>query len=124
MLSPYSICKIAGMERAPNGIGVSTSARILARKSYADQGNLIWATARNEQINTLLSTDFASAEPKHRFKLKSGEVAEIRKSATFYYVAAIRGGNYDILVLQTAYKEAHPDISKRRLENIEWGKTK
>jgi hypothetical protein len=113
--------KISGIEQSSSGIGVSTSARIYARKFYGSQGNNIWATARNNKINDLLAGLFASAEPKHRFKLKSGEVAEIRQSDTFYFIAAIRGGRYDIIVLQKAYKEADPKISKRRLEGIEWG---
>jgi hypothetical protein len=113
--------KIAGIEKAKNGIGVSTSARIYARRFYASQGNSVWATARNDKINDLLAQDFAASEPRHRFKLKSGETAEIRKSSTFVYVAVIRQGNYDIIVLQKAYKEPHPEISKKRLESKEWG---
>lgn len=113
--------KVAGIEKSQGGIGVSTSARIYARYAYAEQGNTIWATARNDKINDLLGQMFLSAEPRHRFKLKSGEVAEIRKSSMFYFVAAIRGGTYDIIVIQKAYKEADPEISKRRLKSKEWG---
>lgn len=113
--------KLAAIEKAQNGIGVTTSARIFARRYYGSQGNTVWATARNDKINDLLAQDFTNAEPKHRFKLKSGEVAEIRKSGTFFYIAAMRHGSYDILVLQQAYREAHPEISKRRLQNENWG---
>ena len=115
------IYRIAGIERARNGVGVSTSARIYARQFYGSQGNHIWATARNDQLNDLLAGMFASGERKHRFKLKSGEVAEIRKSDIFYFVAVIRGGTNDIIVIQKAYKETDPRISKRRLESTEWG---
>ena len=117
----YNYKKMAGIERAQNGIGVTTSARIFARRYYASQGNNVWATARNDMVNDLLAQDFTNAEPKHRFKLKSGEIAEVRKSGTFFYIAAIRHGAYDILVLQQAYKEAHPEISRKRLQNDEWG---
>jgi len=113
--------KIAGIEQAQSGIGVSTSARIYARRFYASQGNSVWAAARNDKVNDLLAQDFTNAEPRHRFKLKSGEIAEIRKSGTFIYVAVMRRGSYDIIVLQKAYKEPRqPEISKRRLENTEW----
>ena len=114
--------KIAGIEQSQSGIGVSTSARIYARRFYASQGNNIWAVARNDKINDLLAQDFSASEPRHRFKLKSGEIAEIRKSSTFIYVAVMRHGSYDIIVLQKAYKEPRiPDISKKRLESTEWG---
>ena len=114
--------KLAGIEKAQNGIGVSTSCRIYARKFYASQGNMIWATARNDKVNDLLAQDFVSANLLHRFKLRSSEIAEIRKSGTFIYVAVMRHGSYDIIVLQKAYKEPrNPEISKRRLESPEWG---
>ena len=113
--------KIAGIEQSQGGIGVSTSARIYARKFYASQGNTVWSTARNDKVNDLLAQDFTNSEPMHRFKLKSGEIAEIRKSGTFVYIAAIRRGTYDILVLQEAYKQVNPAISKKRLDKTEWG---
>ncbi len=119
------ILKIAGIEQAQNGIGISTSSRIYARRFYGSQGNNIWATASNDKINDLLAQDFVASEPRHRFKLKSKEVAEIRKSSTFIYVAVMRRGTYDIIVLQKAYKEPrNPEISKRRMESVEWGKEK
>ena len=122
------IYKAAKIEYASNGMGVSGTARTTAKKYYAaqqqeGQGNLIWSTSNNERINDLLAMDFANAEPRTRFKLKTGEVAEIRKShsSEFYYIAAMRRGTYDILVLQTGMKDVDPKISKRRLESIEWG---
>lgn len=115
-----AIFKVSGIEVAKNGIGVSTSARLYARQFYNSQGNTVWAIARNDKINDLLAQDFSAAEPRHRFKLKSGEVAEIRKSGTFIYVAVMRRGSYDIIVLQKAYKETNPEISKRRLKTTEW----
>lgn len=114
------INKISGIEQSQGGIGVSTSARIYARRFYGSQGNNIWATARNDKVNDLLAQDFSSSDPRHRFKLKSGEIAEIRKSSTFIYVAVMRHGSYDIIVLQKAYKESRPEISKSRLESTEW----
>lgn len=113
--------KFAGVEQAGNGIGVTTTARIKAREFYASQNNLIWSTARNDKVNDLLASDFMSADPQTRFKLKSGEVAEIRKSGTFYYVAAIRRNTYDILIIQTTMKQVSPEVSKRRLESPTWG---
>ncbi len=116
------IYKIAAIEKAQNGIGVSTTARLYARKYYAGQGNNIWAVARNNRINDLLAGMFTNANPVHRFKLKIGRIAEIRKSDTFYFIAAIRGGTYDIISIQETYKEPrNPEISKRRLESEEWG---
>ena len=113
--------KVAGIEHSQSGIGVSTSARIYARRFYGSQGNTVWAVARNDKVNDLLAQDFSASEPRHRFKLKSGEIAEIRKSSTFVYVAAMRRGTYDIIILQKAYKEPRePEISKRRLQDTEW----
>lgn len=96
--------KIAAIERARNGIGVSTSARIYARKYYGSWGWQDMAKMRNTELNDIIGQDFEKAEPKHRFKLKSGETAEIRQSQSMYYVAAMRGGTYDIIVIQSAYK--------------------
>jgi len=120
------IYKAAKMEYASNGIGVSGSARDAAKKYYAaqqqgGQGNLIWSTAPHDKINDLLAIDFMNAEPRTRFKLKSGEVAEVRKSSIWFYVAVMRRGTYDIIVLQTGMKSVSPELSKRRLESIEWG---
>jgi len=115
--------KIAGIELAQNGIGISTSARIYSRQFYSSQGNTIWAAARNDKVNNLLASMFASGQPIHRFKLRSGEIGEIRKSGPFYFVAAMRRGSYDVIILQKAYKEPrNPEISKRRLGDDKWTK--
>lgn len=113
--------KVAGVEQASNGVGVTTSARLYARKYFASQGNNIWASSPNDKLNDLLAMNFAGAQPAHRFKLKSGEVAEIRKSENFYFVAKMAGGNYVIIVIQSAYKEPSEEVRKRRLESQEWG---
>ena len=120
------IYKIAKMQYASNGMGVTDTARKKAKEYYAGQdqggqGNLIWSTSPDDRINDLLTMDFEAAQTEWRFKLKSGEVAEIRKSSTFYYIAAMRRGTYDILVLQTGMKPVNPKSIKRRLESIEWG---
>lgn len=123
MMKSKQYKKTAGIEQSQSGIGISTSARIYARRFYASQGNNIWAGARNDKINDLLAQDFSASEPMHRFRLKSKEIAEIRKSGTFIYVAVMRRGAYDIIVLQKAYKEAkNPELSRRRLEDTdtEW----
>jgi len=110
--------KIAEIELAQNGLGVTTTARMFARAHWAGKGNEVWARARNDKVNDWVAMDFMSSEPKHLFKLKSGEIAEIRKSSDFVYVAKRMGGSYVIMTLQSAYKEATEGISKRRLE--EW----
>jgi hypothetical protein len=112
--------KIAGIELAGNGIGVSTSARIYARKYYAGQGNSVWSMARNDKINDLLAGMFSSGNIEHRFKLKSGEIAEISNSNTFYFIAVMRRGNYDIIKIQESYKPVSEKSRKQRLESDNW----
>ena len=104
------------MERASNGIGVSTRARKQAREKWASEGNEIWSKARNDKVNDFIALGFMRAEPIHFFLLKSGEVATIRKSSDFYYIAAKRGGSYDVLVLQDNYKPVLEPIRQRRLK--------
>lgn len=110
--------KIAEIELAQNGLGVTTTARMYARQYWAGQGNEVWARARNDKVNDWLALDFMRSEPKHLFKLKSGEVAEIRRSTDFSYIAKRMGGSYVIMVLQPTYKEVKEEISKSRFE--EW----
>lgn len=110
--------KIAEIELAQNGMGVTTTARMFARNLWASKGNEVWAKARNDKVNDLLAMDFAKGEPQHLFKLKTGEIAEIRSSTDFVYIAKRMGGSYVILALQANYKPVKEEISKRRLE--EW----
>lgn len=95
----------AAMERSSSGIGVSTTVRKYLRKFYQSWGWEDMAHMRNKDLNEIVAQDFMQAQVVHRFKLKTGEVAEIRKSKNMYYVAAIRGSSYDILVVQPNYKQ-------------------
>lgn len=108
--------KNAEIEKSSLGVGVSTTARIYARKYYSSWGISNIAGMRNADLNDLLAGDFLKAEPRHRFLFKSGEIAEIRKSHSFYYVAVVRSGNYDIIVIQPDYKEPPEEVRKYRLE--------
>lgn len=110
--------KSAAIEQSQGGIGVTTTARMYARQHWAAQGNTVWAAARNDKVNDWIAMDFQSSEPKHLFKLKSGEIAEIRRSQDFVYISKRTGGSYVIMVMQPAYKEVKDEISKRRFE--EW----
>ncbi len=92
-------------EKSRAGIGVSTAARKYARKYYTSWGWKDMASMRNADLNEILAQDFMRGELKHKFKLRDGSMAEIRKSNTMYYVAKIRSdGGYDILVIQGSYK--------------------
>lgn len=94
------IVKNAGIELASNGMGVSTSARIYARNLWVSQGNELWGKARNPQVNDMIAKMFEVGEIKRKFKLKSGEPAEVRQSGPFFIVGAERRGSYDIIVIQ------------------------
>lgn len=108
--------KIAAIELTSNGIGVSTSARKYVRQMVPEITQM-----RNSELNEKIASDFSKAERLHRFKLRSGEIAEIRKSTNFYYIAVIRGRGtaatrLDIIVIQPAYKMVPDEIRKKRLE--------
>lgn len=102
------------------GIGVSTRARKYWRLYYAGKG-LMNMLGDNAFINDALAGDFTKAEPLHRFWLKSGEPAEIRKSNEFYYVAVMRGGakKYDIITIQPTFKDPQEGVRKKTLTD-EW----
>ena len=108
--------KTAGIEQAQNGVGITTTARMYARQFWASQGNEVWARARNFKVNDMLAMDFAAAELRHLFKLRDGSIAEVRKSKDFFYIAKRMGGSHVIIKLQPNYQEAHPNISKERIE--------
>ena len=108
--------KISGIESSQSGIGISTSAR-----KYYRQARPEYANAPKDDINNAIAQEFASATPEHRFKLRSGEIAEIRRSNNFLLVAAIRGrgtasARYDIIVIQQSYKQPPEELRKRRLQ--------
>lgn len=109
--------KNAGLEPSSVGnVNVSTSARLYFRKYYQSWGVQSMASMRNADVNDVLATDFNKAEPIHRFRLRSGEIAEIRKSKNFYMIAKVQGNTYDLIVIQSTYKEAPEAVRKHRLE--------
>lgn len=116
------LSKRAAIEPSSMGVGVSTSVRKYVRNYYAKQGVDAMASMRNKELNDVLASDFLKVQPLHRFRLRSGEVGEIRKSHAFYYVAKIRkgGGGYDIIVVQPAIKPPSEEVRKKRLEQG-WG---
>ena len=111
--------KTAAIERSQSGVGISTTARLYARKYYAAWGWADMAKMRNADLNDILGKDFIQAEPKHKFRLRTGDVAEIRKSQSMYYVAAIRNNSYDIIAIQPGYKVS--EYSEERLKDEDWG---
>lgn len=110
--------KIAGLETSSFGVKISTSARIAFRKYYSSWGMNNVASMRNADLNDVIASDFLNAEPQHRFRLRSGEIAEIRKSpkSQWYYVAKMESAGYSIIIIQHSYKEPPPEIRKHRLE--------
>jgi len=107
---------MAGIEPTQIGIGVSTSAR-----KYYKQAHPELANAPKDEINHAIAQEFARAEPRHRFKLRSGEIGEIRVSNNLYLIAAIRGrgtmgARYDVIVIQPTYKEPPEELRKTRLQ--------
>lgn len=110
------IVKQAGIELAQNGMGVSTSVRKKIREMWSAKGNTVWEKAPNSKVNDVVAKLFESGEPQTLFRLKSGHIAEIRKTDNFYMVGAKRRGSYDILVIQERYNTVNPSISKKRFE--------
>jgi len=110
------ISKRAGAESSQSGVDITTTARLLIKKYWASQGNDVWANASKEKINDWLGSDFGRSTLLHLFRLRSGEIAEIRKSSNFYYVAKRSGGGHTIISLQPNYKEPNAAISQKRLE--------
>ena len=99
------------------GIGVSTGVRKYWRKHFQSVSDM---QGTNDQVNYMISLDYSNATPVHRFLLKSGEIGEIRKSHSFYYIGAIRKNNrHDVIVIQTSFREAPEQIKSQRLTK-EW----
>jgi len=112
--------KTADIERARNGVGVSTTARIYARKYYASWGWTDMSRMRNADLNEILAQDFMQAEPMHKFRLKTGDIAEIRHSQSMYYIGVVSNNTHNIIAIQSGYKTS--GLSKERLQDPEWGK--
>ena len=115
----HSISCRAGIETSSSGgnIGVSTSVRKYWRKHFAGVQGM---QGTNDQLNYLIALDFSSAEPIHRFILRSNEVGEIRKSQKFFYLAVIRKNNrQDVIVIQPSMKTVPPETSKKTM-SPEW----
>jgi hypothetical protein len=108
-----------GIETPSGGgsIGISIGVRKYWRKHFASVPGML---GTNDSVNYLIAMDYNGATPVHRFVLRSGEPAEIRKSNSFYYIAAIRfNGRHDIIVVQTAIKEPS-DVAKKQRMTKEW----
>jgi hypothetical protein len=110
--------KIAAIETSSLGIGVSTSVRKYFREYYQKSGVDAMSSLRNSELNDVIAADYQKAQVLHRFKLKSKEVGEFRKSHNFYYLGVIRsgGGKYDVIAVQPSIKQPSEEVRKKRLE--------
>lgn len=115
--------KVAAIEPSSFGIGVSTGVRKYFREYYAKSGVDAMAGLRNKELNDVIAADFQKAQVLHRFKLKSGEVGEFRKSHNFYYLGVIRsgGGKYDVIAVQPSIKDVSEKVRKKRMDNKGYG---
>ena len=108
--------KTAAIEVTQQGVGVSTSARKYIRRMAPNTAHM-----RNAELNEMIAEQFSRGEPVHRFKLRSGELAEIRRTVNMYYIAVIRGRGatvtrYDIIVVQPSMKDVSEEIKKKRFQ--------
>lgn len=104
------------MEMSSANIGVSVTAR-----KYFRRANPAFANMPNAQLNEEIAAEFAKATPVYRFKLRSGEIAEVRESMGHFMIAAVRGRGttnvrYDIIVVQPSFKPVREEIKKQRLQ--------
>lgn len=114
----HDIYKCGNFTPTSIGVGVSRSAREYWQQLFANDPKM--QGLRKGDIHEIMAWDYANAEPLSRFKLRSGEKAEIRKSKSFYFVAAIRqNGQHDIIVLQPTWKEVSEEVRGKRLQP-EW----
>lgn len=103
------------------GVGVSRTAREYWQRLFANDPKM--QGMRKQDIHEIMAWDYANAEPLSRFKLRSGEKAEIRKSKSFYFVAAVRqNGQHDIIVLQPTWKEVSENMRSKKLSPDWMGK--
>ena len=110
---------IAAIEVPSGGgnVGISSSVRKFWRKHFSSVPAML---GPNDSVNYQIALDAANAQPQHRFLLRSGEVAEIRKSHTFVYIVVLRKtGRQDVIVIQPSFKEAPEEIKKQRMTK-EW----
>lgn len=111
----------AVQEVSQSGIGVSVRVRKHVRQYVPNAAHMA-----NAELNEMIANEFAKGEPVHRFKLRSGEIAEIRRSTNFYYIAVMRGRGtanvrYDIIVIQPSYKQVSDEEEKKRRLQHGWG---
>ncbi len=104
------------MEMSSSNIGVSVTAR-----KYFRRVNPEFAHMPNAQLNEEIAAEFAKATPVYRFKLRSGEIAEIRESMGHFMIAVMRGRGtsnvrYDVIVVQPSLKPVREEIRKQRLQ--------
>lgn len=108
-------------EVSKTGVGVSVRARKYVRQYAPNTAHM-----SNAELNEMVAGEFAKGEPVHRFRLRSGEIAEIRRSVNFYYIAVMRGRGtanvrYDIIVIQPSYKQVTDEEEKKRRLQHGWG---
>lgn len=95
------------------GVGVSRSAREHWQNLFANDPAM---QGTKQEIHEIIAWDYANAEPITKFMLRSSEVAEIRKSQSFFFVAAIRdNGQHDVIVIQPSYRSVPDRIRDKRL---------
>jgi len=114
-MKKISVRHNAGIEQPSGGgsIGISTKVRQYWRKHFAGVAGML---GPNDTVNYLIALDYDGATPVHRFILRSGEPAEIRKSHNFSYIAAIRKtGRHDIIVIHPSFKEPTEEVKKNRM---------
>jgi hypothetical protein len=96
-------------------IRVSITTRKVFRHLYKTSEDLGYSHMRNDLLNEVIAKDFILGAQKivHRFKLKSGEFAEIRNKprTVMFYISAIRDNTIDILTIQNGWKS--PKYTKR-----------
>jgi hypothetical protein len=113
------LSKRAAMESSSTGINVAITVRKKWREYYKNKNVPTMQLMDNKTLNETIAGDFAKSQVLHRFLLNSGDVGEFRKSNTWVYLSAFRGGKYDILTIQPSIKAVDPELSKRRLTK-EW----
>jgi hypothetical protein len=100
------------VKRAADTIGVSRTAVLKWQETRPNQNNM-------EAVYNIRN-EYAAATPIHRFILKSGEPAEIRKSSSCLFISAIRvTGQHHIIVLQQSYKPVPDRLRDYRMTD-EW----